>query len=145
MRILFIGDIFGRPGRTIVQRSTTGLLLRQHAVDLCIANGENAAGGFGLTPAIAEEFFNFGIDVLTTGNHVWDKRELTEYSTRAKDEPYKSGAARTASGKSIRWAAPASESTKAARARARPTRLSICKAASSCTASTIPSAAQIAC
>ena len=129
MRILFIGDIFGRHRPHDCATSTTGVLLRQHAVDLCIANGENAAGGFGLTPAIAEEFFNFGIDVLTTGNHVWDKRELTEYfKPAAKDEPYSPARARTASGKLSRWAAPASEFTKAARARARPTRLSICKA-----------------
>ena len=87
MRILFIGDIFGRPGRTIV-REQLPVLMRQHAVDLCIANGENAAGGFGLTPLIAEEFFDLGIDVITTGNHVWDKRELTEYFNNAANEPY---------------------------------------------------------
>jgi len=63
-------------------------VLKEHAVDLCIANGENAAGGFGLTPQIAEEFFNLGIDVITTGNHVWDKRELTEYFNAAANEPY---------------------------------------------------------
>ena len=63
-------------------------LLKEHAVDLCIANGENAAGGFGLTPQIAEEFFDLGIDVITTGNHVWDKRELVEYFNAAVDEPY---------------------------------------------------------
>ena len=87
MQILFIGDIFGRPGRTIV-REQLPALLRQHNVDLCIANGENAAGGFGLTPQIAEEFFDLGIDVITTGNHVWDKRELTDYFNNAIDEPY---------------------------------------------------------
>jgi 2',3'-cyclic-nucleotide 2'-phosphodiesterase len=87
LRILFIGDIFGRPGRTIV-RDHLSALLRQHSVDLCIANGENAAGGFGLTPAIAEEFFDLGIDVITTGNHVWDKRELTDYFNSAANEPY---------------------------------------------------------
>jgi len=63
-------------------------LLKEHAVDLCIANGENAAGGFGLTPAIAEEFFDLGIDVITTGNHVWDKRELVDYFNAAVNEPY---------------------------------------------------------
>lgn len=87
MRILFIGDIFGRPGRNIV-REHVGRLVKEHAVDLCIANGENAAGGFGLTPAIAEEFFDLGIDVITTGNHVWDKRELLEYFNAAVNEPY---------------------------------------------------------
>lgn len=87
MQILFIGDIFGRPGRNIVRDHLAGVL-KEHAVDLCIANGENAAGGFGLTPQIAEEFFNLGIDVITTGNHVWDKRELTEYFNAAANEPY---------------------------------------------------------
>ena len=71
MRILFIGDIFGRPGRTIVHERLPELQ-KQHDVDLTIANGENAAGGFGITPQIAEELFELGIDVITTGNHVWD-------------------------------------------------------------------------
>lgn len=87
MKILFVGDIFGRPGRTIV-REHLAALMKENAVDLCIANGENAAGGFGITPQIVEEFFDLGIDVITTGNHVWDKRELTEYFNAAADEPY---------------------------------------------------------
>ena len=87
MRILFIGDIFGRPGRNIV-REHLAQLLREHSVDLCIANGENAAAGFGLTPQLAEEFFDLGIDVITTGNHVWDKRELVDYFNSAVNEPY---------------------------------------------------------
>lgn len=87
MRILFIGDIFGRPGRTIV-REQLAALVKEHSVDLCIANGENAAGGFGITPQIVEEFFDLGIDVITTGNHVWDKRELVDYFNDAVDEPY---------------------------------------------------------
>ncbi len=78
MRILFIGDIFGRPGRTIVKHRLTEVVA-QHAVDLIIANAENAAAGFGVTPQIAEELFEQGISVLTTGNHVWDKREIMEY------------------------------------------------------------------
>jgi hypothetical protein len=69
-------------------RERLSALLKEHAVDLCIANGENAAGGFGLTPQIAEEFFDLGIDVITTGNHVWDKRELVEYFNTAVNEPY---------------------------------------------------------
>jgi hypothetical protein len=87
LRILFIGDIFGRPGRTIVHEHLARLV-KEHGVELCVANAENAAGGFGLTPAIAEEFFDLGIDVLTTGNHVWDKRELTDYFNAAEAEPY---------------------------------------------------------
>jgi metallophosphoesterase (TIGR00282 family) len=82
-----VGDIFGRPGRNIVREHLSSLL-KKYAVDLCIANGENAAGGFGLTPQIAEEFFDLGIDVITTGNHVWDKRELVDYLNSAADEPY---------------------------------------------------------
>src|SRR5579883_2990224 len=78
MRTLFIGDIFGRPGRTIVKDKLAGLV-REKSVDLVIANGENAAAGFGITPALAEELFDLNIDVITTGNHVWDKRELIDY------------------------------------------------------------------
>jgi metallophosphoesterase (TIGR00282 family) len=87
MRILFIGDIFGRPGRTIVHEQLPALA-RQHSVDLVIANGENAAAGFGITPPIAEELLDLGIDVLTTGNHVWDKRELIDFFHMADGNPY---------------------------------------------------------
>jgi 2',3'-cyclic-nucleotide 2'-phosphodiesterase len=78
MRILFIGDIFGRPGRTIVQERLKGLV-REHSIGLIIANGENSAAGFGITPSLAEDLFELGIDVITTGNHVWDKREILDY------------------------------------------------------------------
>ncbi|PYV88933.1 MAG: TIGR00282 family metallophosphoesterase [Acidobacteria bacterium] len=78
MRILFIGDIFGRQGRTIVKERLPELV-EKHRADLIIANGENAAAGFGITPQLAEELFEMGIDVITTGNHVWDKREIFEY------------------------------------------------------------------
>src|ERR1700745_331367 len=77
MRILFIGDIFGRPGRTIVKERLP-VLVKEHAPDLIIANGENAAAGFGITPPLAEDLFEMGIDVITTGNHVWDKREIID-------------------------------------------------------------------
>jgi len=87
MRILFIGDIFGRPGRTIV-RERLKELTNQHKIDLVIANGENAAAGFGITPALAEELFETGIEVLTTGNHIWDKREIIEYFESANGNPY---------------------------------------------------------
>src|ERR1700756_4155683 len=82
MRILFIGDIFGRPGRTIVRDKLTHLV-REHRIDLVLANGENSAAGFGITPALAEDLFDLGIDVITTGNHVWDKRELFDYYAAA--------------------------------------------------------------
>lgn len=78
MRILFIGDIFGRPGRTIVQERLKGLI-REHSIGLIIANGENSAAGFGITPSLAEDLFELGVDVITTGNHVWDKREILDY------------------------------------------------------------------
>ena len=87
MRILFIGDIFGRPGHTIVHQCLPALV-SEHKPDLIIANGENAAGGFGITPQICEELFEHGIDCITTGNHVWDKRELIEYIQSANGNPY---------------------------------------------------------
>ena len=87
MNILFIGDIFGRPGRTIVQERLPELV-RQHSADLVIANCENAASGFGITPPLAEELFDLGIDVMTTGNHVWDKREIIEYFQMADGNPH---------------------------------------------------------
>ncbi len=87
MRILFIGDIFGRPGRLIVRQLLPELVERRQ-IDLVIANGENAAGGFGITPAIAEELFEMGIAVVTTGNHVWDKREIIEYLEAADGNPF---------------------------------------------------------
>jgi metallophosphoesterase (TIGR00282 family) len=78
MRILFIGDIVGSPGRHIVQERLADLVeLRQ--IDLVIANGENSASGFGITPKIAEELLGLGIEVLTGGNHSWDRREILEY------------------------------------------------------------------
>ncbi|HEY4009725.1 MAG TPA: YmdB family metallophosphoesterase, partial [Acidobacteriaceae bacterium] len=78
MKILFVGDIFGSAGRHIAHEHIPHLL-DTHAVDLLIINGENAAGGFGLTPAIAEELFDLGAHVITTGNHIWDKKEIFEY------------------------------------------------------------------
>jgi metallophosphoesterase (TIGR00282 family) len=81
MRILFIGDIFASPGRRIVADKLHSLVSTEY-VDFTIANAENSAGGFGITPLIAEELLNMGLDVLTSGNHVWDKRELYEYLDR---------------------------------------------------------------
>jgi len=78
LNILFVGDIFGSAGRRIV-REHLDHVCEAHNVELLIINAENAAGGFGVTPQIAEELFDMGADVLTTGNHVWDKRELIEY------------------------------------------------------------------
>ena len=86
MRILFIGDIFGRPGRNIVRDRLPGLVA-DRKIDLVIANGENAAAGFGITPPIVEELLAYGIEVITTGNHVWDKREIIEFFERANGNP----------------------------------------------------------
>lgn len=78
MRTLFIGDIFGKPGRRLLQEKLQ-LILHEHRIDFCIANIENAAAGFGITPQIADEFLNSEIDVLTSGNHIWDKRAILPY------------------------------------------------------------------
>ncbi|HEX3878629.1 MAG TPA: TIGR00282 family metallophosphoesterase [Bryobacteraceae bacterium] len=81
MNILFIGDIFGSPGRRIVSEHLQDIV-KTNAIDLTIANGENSAGGFGITPAIAEDLFKLGIDVITSGNHIWDKRDIFDYIGR---------------------------------------------------------------
>ncbi|KAA6464996.1 TIGR00282 family metallophosphoesterase [Acidobacteria bacterium AB60] len=78
MNILFVGDIFGSAGRKIVAEHI-GHIREAHHVDLTVINAENAAGGFGVTPQIADDLFDLGADVLTTGNHVWDKKELIDY------------------------------------------------------------------
>lgn len=81
--VLFIGDIVGKAGRLAV-----GSLVRdirvEHHLDLIIANGENAAGGMGITPDIARELFSTGIDILTSGNHIWQKKEIIEYLQQEK-------------------------------------------------------------
>ena len=87
MNILFVGDIFGSAGRRIV-REHIGHVRKAHKVDLLIMNVENAAGGFGVTPDIAEDLFDLGAECMTTGNHVWDKRELLDYlELRAGRQP----------------------------------------------------------
>lgn len=75
MHILFLGDIFGRPGRQLVRKMLPDLKTR-FQIDLTIANGENAAGGLGLTPTVVQELFEMGIDILTSGNHIWDKKDI---------------------------------------------------------------------
>lgn len=81
VNILFIGDIVGKPGRQAVARELHRLVDR-HCIDLVIANGENASGGFGITVETARELFSCGIQFFTTGNHVWDKKESFEYLNR---------------------------------------------------------------
>lgn len=75
MKVIFIGDIVGSPGRDIVEEHLP-LIIEKYNPDLIVANGENAAGGKGLTPKIADELFELGIEIITMGNHVWDKKEL---------------------------------------------------------------------
>ena len=78
MRILFIGDIFGRPGREIARQAMPALIERE-SLDFVIANVENSAAGFGVTGDIADTILSYGVDVMTTGNHVWDKKEVLDY------------------------------------------------------------------
>ena len=75
MRILMIGDIIGKPGRRAVRSLLPGLR-QEHGIDLVIANGENTAGGFGLTLETAYELLESGVDILTSGNHIWDQKEI---------------------------------------------------------------------
>jgi 2',3'-cyclic-nucleotide 2'-phosphodiesterase len=74
MRLLFCGDIVGRPGRDVVVERLPGLK-REYRIDFVVANGENAAGGFGITKKICDDLFGAGVDCITTGNHVWDQKE----------------------------------------------------------------------
>ncbi len=78
MKILFIGDVVGRPGRDAL-RNHLGHILESRSVDLCIANAENSAAGNGITPRLGEELLSLNIDVLTSGNHVFDKKEVLPY------------------------------------------------------------------
>ena len=78
MNILFLGDIFGKPGRICTGKEIMNLV-KKYDVDVVIANGENAAGGIGINPNIANSLLNLGIDVLTSGNHIYKKREIYDY------------------------------------------------------------------
>ena len=78
VRILFIGDIVGRPGRELVRRGLSSIV-EHHAIDFVIANAENAAAGFGITREIGDQLLEWGVDVMTSGNHVWDKKEALSY------------------------------------------------------------------
>jgi metallophosphoesterase (TIGR00282 family) len=77
-RILFIGDIVGRPGRELVRRGLAALV-DHHQIDIVIANAENAAAGFGITREIGDQILGWGVDVMTSGNHIWDKKEAIAY------------------------------------------------------------------
>src|SRR4051812_26919352 len=82
MRILFIGDVIGRSGRAIVQERLAGLIVTWK-LELVVINGENAAGGFGITEAIYGELLEAGADAITLGNHAWDQREALVFIERA--------------------------------------------------------------
>ena len=81
MKVLFVGDVVGRNARNFVQKKIIELKA-QLKLDAIIVNVENAAGGFGVTPLICDDFFNAGADILTTGNHIWDKREIISYISK---------------------------------------------------------------
>jgi len=78
IRILFIGDIVGKPGRDLVRRGLSAIV-EQHHVDFVVANAENAAAGFGITREIGDQLLDYGVDVMTSGNHIWDKKEALDY------------------------------------------------------------------
>jgi metallophosphoesterase (TIGR00282 family) len=75
VNILLVGDVVGNPGRTILKKALPGLF-RKHDVDYCVANVENAAGGFGVTKEVCDEILDAGVDCMTSGNHIWDKKEI---------------------------------------------------------------------
>ncbi len=83
MNILFVGDVVGRTGRLALS-SRLGRVIDRHFIDLVVVNGENAAAGFGLTVDIARDLFDMGVDVITSGNHIWDKKEIYDYLDREK-------------------------------------------------------------
>ncbi|HEX4347449.1 MAG TPA: TIGR00282 family metallophosphoesterase [Vicinamibacterales bacterium] len=78
MRLLFIGDIVGRPGRELIQKGLS-TLIRYHQIDFVIANAENAAAGSGITRELGDQLLGYGVDVMTSGNHIWSKREAIDY------------------------------------------------------------------
>jgi len=78
MIFLFLGDIVGKPGRQILKKELSNLIKKEQA-DFVIVNGENAAGGYGITRKICDELFDLGIDVITSGNHIWDQKETADF------------------------------------------------------------------
>ncbi|MCZ6485834.1 MAG: TIGR00282 family metallophosphoesterase [Acidobacteria bacterium] len=78
MKILFVGDVVGRAGRKILEERLPEIQ-QEHEIEFTIANVENAAGGFGVTPSVGEKILGYGVDVMTSGNHIWDKKEVFDY------------------------------------------------------------------
>lgn len=89
MKILFLGDVMGRSGRHSL-RDHLPKAITDHKIDFVIANGENAAGGFGITESICNELYSYGVNVITTGNHLWDQKEITSYIDKDQNllKPY---------------------------------------------------------
>ncbi len=85
LKIIALGDVVGEPGRSIV-KSRLPELKKKYAYDFLIINGENSAGGKGITPTIAEEIFSYGADVITLGDHTWDQKEISEYLPKHPDK-----------------------------------------------------------
>jgi metallophosphoesterase (TIGR00282 family) len=81
MNILMVGDVFGEPGRAALHKRLPRLK-EEHRVDFTVVNVENAAAGFGVTPELARGFLDLGVDVMTSGNHIWDRKEIVPYITR---------------------------------------------------------------
>ncbi len=81
MNVLMVGDVFGESGRAALTRLLPRLR-EEHAIDFCVVNCENAAGGFGVTGPMAKQMLEHGADVLTSGNHIWDKKEIVEFITK---------------------------------------------------------------
>ena len=78
MKILICGDVVGRSGREVIEKHIP-IVRNNESIDFVIVNGENAANGFGITKKICENFYSFGVDAITTGNHVWDQKEIIDY------------------------------------------------------------------
>ena len=83
MNFLFLGDIMGRPGRNVVVDKLPHII-SSHKIDFVIANGENSAGGYGITQSICEELFAVGVDVITSGNHIWDQKETMDFIAKER-------------------------------------------------------------
>ncbi len=81
MNVLLVGDVIGKPGRQLLEMFLPALI-QEHQLDLIIANGENAAHGFGITEETADQLYRTGVDILTSGNHIWDKKEILEYISK---------------------------------------------------------------
>src|SRR4029450_13280235 len=86
MNILIIGDVVGSPGRGIMKKALP-IVLKKYDVEYCIANVENAAGGFGVTREICDEFLAMGVDCMTSGNHIWDKKEIIHHGDHPPPRP----------------------------------------------------------